>query len=389
MMISPDNSFGLWAILLIAALFGMIGERMGWFKKVSGALMTIIFAAVLTSIGLIPNASDGTIEVPTYDFVFTYFIPFSIPLLLFRLELRKIIRESGRLLIIYLISTAGVVAGALLAFFLIDLGPETYKVASVFVGTYIGGSVNFMAVAATFDFLRSSLFPSVIAVDNVFTYLYIMLLFYIPFFQFLKKYYPEWEGEEDDDIDYVKEEIPKTPGGLLESITVCLLISGLICWSGTAISGWLMALINTEINLDMLVITTLIVIVANIFPKWLQQYDLIAFDLGMFLLYIFLAVIGASCDLRLLFTSIPGILLMASIILSVQLTVSLLVGRWLKFSLKEIMIACCANAAGPSVTAPMAVTFKMRKAVTPAILISILGYLIGTFIGVGFGVLLQ
>ncbi len=388
-MISPDNSFGLWAIILICALFGMYGERKGWFKKVSGALMTIIFAAVLTSIGLIPNASDSSIEVPTYDFVFTYFIPFSIPLLLFRLDLRKIIRESGRLLIIYLISAAGVVAGAILAFFIIDLGPETYKVVSVFIGTYIGGSVNFMAVAATFDFLRSSLFPSVIAVDNVYTYLYIMLLFYIPFFGFLKKYYPELEPEEEDEIDPSKEELPKIPGGLLEAITVCLLISGLICWSGTALSGWLMELIQTDINLDMLVITALIVIVANIFPKWLQQYDVIAFDLGMFLLYLFLAVIGASCDLRLLFTSIPGILLMASIILTVQLAVSMLVGKWLKFSLKEIMIACCANAAGPSVTAPMAITFKMRKAVTPAILISILGYLIGTFIGVGVGVLLQ
>jgi uncharacterized membrane protein len=216
-----------------------------------------------------------------------------------------------------------------------------------------------------------------------------MLLFYIPFFHFLRKYYPELEEDEEDEVDYIKEEAPKAPGGLLEAITVCLLISGLICWSGTAISAWLMSVINTEINLDMLVITTLIVIVANLFPKWLQQYDLIAFDLGMFLLYIFLAVIGASCDLRLLFTSIPGILLMAITILSVQLTVSLLVGRWLKFSLKEIMLACCANAAGPSVTAPMAITFKMRKAVTPAILISILGYLIGTFVGVGIGVLLQ
>jgi uncharacterized membrane protein len=388
-MISPDNSFGLWAILLISALFGMYGERKGWFKKVSGALMTIIFAAVLTSIGLIPNASDSSIEVPTYDFVFTYFIPFSIPLLLFRLDLRKIIRESGRLLIIYLISAAGVVAGALLALFIIDLGPETYKIVSVFIGTYIGGSVNFMAVAATFDFLRSSLFPSVIAVDNVYTYLYIMLLFYIPFFGFLKKYYPELEPDEEDEVDPAKEELPKIPGGLLEAITVCLLISGLICWSGTALSGRLMALMQTDINLDMLVITALIVIVANVFPKWLQQYDVIAFDLGMFLLYLFLAVIGASCDLRLLFTSIPGILLMASIILTVQLVVSMLVGKWLKFSLKEIMIACCANAAGPSVTAPMAITFKMRKAVTPAILISILGYLIGTFIGVGVGVLLQ
>ena len=63
----------------------------------------------------------------------------------------------------------------------------------------------------------------------------------------------------------------------------------------------------------------------------------------------------------------------------------MLTGYWLKFSLKEIAIASIANIGGPSVSAPMAANYGMRLAVTPAILIAILGYVIGTILGIGFG----
>jgi hypothetical protein len=112
-------------------------------------------------------------------------------------------------------------------------------------------------------------------------------------------------------------------------------------------------------------------------------------NLGLFLMYMFLAVIGASSDLIELFASVPGILAFATITLLVHLLVSLLGGKLLKVSLKEIMIASCAHAGGPSVSAPMAVSFGMKEAVTPAILIGLPGYVIGTFLGVGVGAFLQ
>lgn len=389
-MIQPDNEYALWAMLLFFALFGMAGERLGWFRKISGALMTILIASIFATLNIIPSATDPSISVPTYDFIFEHFIPLSIPLLLFKLNLRRIVKESGRLLIIYLISAAATVLGALLAFMFIELGPETYKIVSAFIGTYIGGSVNFMAVSGTFDFLESPLFPSVIAVDNIFTNIYIMLLFALPAYSFISKRFVayEEEGEEDENKGYVDEN-PTIPTGLLESMTTCFLITVVICLLGTSLADFIAELVGTEVNLDMLVITAIIVILANSFPNWFQRYNVVAFDLGMFLMYVFLAVIGASADITTLFTSVPGILLMAAIILMTQLIISMLAGRALKFSLKEILLACAANAGGPSVATPMAVTFQMRKAVTPAILIAILGYMIGTFIGVGVGLMIQ
>ena len=82
----------------------------------------------------------------------------------------------------------------------------------------------------------------------------------------------------------------------------------------------------------------------------------------MYMLYVFLAVIGATCNLPELFTSSPKVLFFAIIVISIHLVVSMVAGKFLKFSLEEIAIASGANAGGVSISAPMAATFEMKKA---------------------------
>ena len=389
-LIATDNHFAIWTILLLASAIGMIGERRGWFGKLSGVLVTITITAILTTINVIPSASAPDLSVEVYGFVFSYIIPVAIPLLLFNVNIYRIIKESGRLLGVYLIGALGVVVGAILAAFIVPLGEETYKIAGVFIGTYIGGSVNFIAVAETFEFTKSPLFPSVIAVDNVFTNIYIFILFLLPSLPWLRRLVPQHYSEED--VEYVEsssEQAKGAPGTLMEQIAVVLSISGLVCAVGYMLGPPLAALLQTDINLNLLIVTILIVLLANIFSNFLSTYEGTAFNLGMFLLYIFLAVIGAASDLIVMITATPRVLIFAAITLFVHLIISLIGGRLMKVSLEEIAIASCANAGGSSVSAPMAATFKMKKAVTPAILIGMLGYVIGTFLGIGVGLWLQ
>ncbi len=388
-LILADSHFVLWAILVVVSAVCAFGERKGWFGSISGALVVILVMGVFASIGLVPSASDSTLEVPVYDFVFTYVVPIAIPLLLFSADLKKIVRESGRLLGIYLIGSLGVVLGAVVASFIFDLGAETHKVAGTFIGTYTGGSVNFMAVAATLDFLENPLFPATIAVDNVFTNIYIAFLFFLPAFSWLAKRFPDYQAElETVNVGQLVSDDTVGPT-LMERLATVLAISSIICAVGLFLSPLISRSLGTEINLDLLVVTLLILILANVFPKWLQKMESEAYELGMLLLYVFLGVIGAASDIREMFTATPAILLFAMITLIVHFLVCLLGGKMLGMSLKEIAVASAANAGGPSTSAPMAATFGMKKAVTPAVLIGVLGYVIGTFLGVGTGLLLK
>lgn len=245
-LLSPDNHFAIWAILVGTSAFGIYGERKGWFKQVSGAVVTIFFAAILVTINVLPSATNPDLPVAAYGFVFDYIIPISIPLLLFNVNFKKIVKESGRMLLIFLIGALGVVLGAVAAFYLIDVGPETYKLAGVFIGTYTGGSVNFMSVGAALDFLDSPLFSATIVVDNVFTNIFVMFLFFIPLLKFLQKYYPTYEELETEDTSSAE----ATPGNSenlqLEKMALALTISGITC----ALGFWLAEMIGLLFNLS-------------------------------------------------------------------------------------------------------------------------------------------
>ena len=340
--------------------------------------------SVFATLGLVPTASDPEINVPVYNTIFEFFVPVAIPLLLFQVQINRMIREAGRLMGIFLIGSIGVAVGALCASWLLNVGPEEYKVTGVFIGTYTGGSVNFIGVASTLDFLDSPLFASTIAVDNVFTNFYLMLLFLLPSLGWLvSKFAPEPE------FSKVVETRQETGRNSMESITWCLTIAVLVFALARVVAPVLAGWLNTDVNLEVLLITIFTIILANLFPQRMHRLSSTAFDIGMLFLYVFLAVIGAAADLREIFTSSPTILLFAVIVLLIHFVISLGFGRLLGYSLKEIMIASGANAGGPSIAAPMAASFGMRNAVTPAILVAITGYVIGTFLGVSVGLWIQ
>jgi len=383
-MLSPDNSVLIFTILLAASLFGIYGERRKWFKNISGVLVTIIVMALLATFDVVPRASDPTVNVPVYDFVFMYFVPLAIPLLLFKVQLVRIVQESGRLLVMFLIGSVGVVIGALIAWKLVDIGPETYKLAGVLIGTYTGGSVNFMAVASTLDFLESPNFPSTIAVDNVFTNFYLMGLFALPSVGWIARRFAKWEEPEE----FFAHDVGKETVHGLENIAWCLFIAfGLFTMAGF-LSPLVAEMIGTEVDLTVLIITILTIVLANVFPVKMDAISDVAFDLGMFLIYIFLAVIGAASDLGTMLSASSGVILFAAVILIVHFIISLTVGKLLGYTFEEILVTSCANTAGPAVAAPMAASFGMRSAVTPAILVAIMGYVIGTFLGVSVGLVL-
>ena len=59
--------------------------------------------------------------------------------------------------------------------------------------------------------------------------------------------------------------------------------------------------------------------------------------------------------------------------------------KFLGFGIRTLAIASSANIGGPGVSAPMAGAMGQKSLITPAILVGILGYVIGTFMGVSVG----
>ena len=386
-LISPENNLVLFFVIAGAAAFGLYSEHKKWFGKLSGILVTMISMSLLAMAGVVPVASNPTIKVDVYEMVFSYFIPISIPMLLFSSNILKIVKESGKLLIAYILGAVGIVIGCFIAFSFIDLGPDSGNTAGVIAATLIGGSVNFIAAAEILNFSTNPLFTATIAVDNFVSNLYTLFLFLTPSLLFLSRFFvkPKKENEVEDVAKSEKAQSPMT----LERVAVSVFIAALIAGMGNLLSPYLQDILHTKLNLSILVITVLAVLTANLFPKRLKPLEDTAFSLGLWMMYIFLAVIGAATNMTQIFTIGPAVLGFYLTIMIFHFVFMLAVAKLFKLDVYEVVISSAANIMGPSVAAPMAASMGQKKLVTPGILVGILGYIIGTFIGVSIAIYLS
>lgn len=386
-IIAPDDHLVLFSVVVGAAAFGIYSEHKKWFGKLSGILVTMISMSILSMAGVVPVASSPDIKVDVYDLVFSYFIPISIPMLLFSSNIIKIIKESGKLLTAYILGAAGIVIGCFIAYGFIDLGEDTGNTAGVIAATLIGGSVNFIASAEILNFSTNPLFTATIAVDNFVSNLYTLFLFLIPSIAFLSRFFVKHKKNNRPEDNSVTDK--KTYPITTERIAVSVFIAVLIAGAGKLISPFLQKLIHTELNLSILLITVIAVLAANFLPKRLKALEDTAFSIGLWMMYVFLATIGAATNINEIFNIGLGVLAFYMTIMIFHFVLMLGLAKLFKLDVYEVVISSAANIMGPSVAAPMAASMGQKKLITPGILVGILGYVFGTFIGVSIALLLS
>lgn len=386
-LITPENHLVLFAVIVAAAALGIWSEHKKWLGKVSGILVTMVLMSILSMTGVVPVASNPKFKIEVYDLIFSYFIPLSIPLMLMGSNVVRIIREGGKLLAAFLLGALGVVIGSFIAFYFIDLGADSGNAAGVIAATLIGGSMNFIATGEILNFSTHPLFSATIAVDNFAANAYILMLFAIPSFKFLAGFFmkPKIENLETTVISQNEESYPIT----IERIALSMLVAALVAGVGSLISPAIQYLFSSKMSMNILIITVLSVLIANILPKKLKKLEDTAFAIGLWMMYIFLAAIGASTNLSDMLHVGPAVLGFYLVILFFHLLFMVSLAKIFKLDVYEVIIASAANVMGPSVAAPMAASLGQKKLITPGILIGILGYVIGTFIGVSIAAMLS
>ncbi len=368
-LIPPDNHWLLWAGLMATGAAALAAERTRWGRSFSGAVLAIGGGFALSNAGVLPASA------PVYDVVWSHLVPLAIPLLLVRADLRRILREAGPMLLAFALGAAGTVAGTVVAFCLVPLGEEGYKLAGVFCATYIGGSINYVATAQALALRSPDLLAAGVAADNLVMTLYFLVLFGLPSVAWLRRRYPQRARMTSQASPSEGTAAPITPLGLLSALT----FAATACAGGFAIAG---AAGVPEAGI--LALTGLAVLTATLFPRRLAALSG-ADELGVVLMQVFFATIGAGAHVGTVLRVGPSLFVFAAVILAVHLAVLLLLGRLIRADLKELVVASNANIGGPATAAAMAVARGWRGLVIPAVLCGTLGYAVATFIGVAVG----
>ncbi len=347
----------------------------------------------MANTGLIPT------ESPVYDSVWTYVVPLSIPLLLFQSNLRKIWQESGRLLMIFLLSSIGTVAGSIVAFTLLkDLIPGLPHIAAMISGSYTGGSVNFAALATRFDVPGETVSSAVVA-DNLLMAVYFFILILIPAIGFFRKKYntphidaieAREEGDKTTSASYWKRkeialnDIALAVGSSFVIVAVSFKLAEIFRFLIPEDANIFLSVLRAVIGDDYLMLTTLTLILISFIPKYFERING-AQEIGTFLIYIFFVVIGVPASIPLIIENTPLILLFAAIIVFINMIVSFSFGRVFKFDLEEIILSSNANIGGPTTAAAMAISRGWTRLVGPILIVGTLGYILGNYIGTALG----
>jgi uncharacterized membrane protein len=367
-LIPADNVFALGAILFCVAWLAFLIDTRPIGKKTSGVIWALGVSMLLSNTGIIPFSS------PTYDFVGGSLVPLAIPLLLLKGDLRRIFRESGGVMIFFCIASMATVAGAVIGFYIMDLGEIGPKVAGVYTGGWIGGAVNVLAISQAVE-MTSQEFSVALSASSVVSMSALMLLIAIPSIGLIKRMVPT-QVDKSAQVLPIEPEQDETPTLHLTHISGALALSFIICALAQSIAQWLQL---TQYSI--LFITVLTIAVANAFPGKMAglKGD---FELGMLLMYLFFVAVGAGTDAISFIASAFHLFVYGMLIIIIHLVLVLFAARVMKVGMAEAIVASSAALVGPAVTAAIATSKGWKHLVTPGIMCGVFGYVIGTFIGV-------
>ena len=355
-------------ILSVYAGKTKIGKQLG-----GAALLVILFTAVVANFKFIPSASNS---IELYDIIFKYIAPISIFYLLLNVNITSIKKAGLPMVGLFVLGSIATTIGILISWFLLSpqeiLGDDGKIIAGMLTGTYTGGSVNFNAIALEYGFQKKGfLYAGTIAVDNVVTAIWIMVTLAIP--MFLNKI---WNSNVKLNTK-VNLNTEKVDNDKIDSKSLAWLIF-------LGIGVYYISDIISENFIkvpSILILTTMGIILAQ--TKFISKMKG-SQTLGLYLVYLFLAVIGAYCELSAvsqLQEVGATLLIFTSLAVLIHGLVFIFIGGLFYRDWEMISIASQANIGGGASAIALAESFDRKELILPAILVGSLGNALGTYLG--------
>jgi uncharacterized membrane protein len=376
------NSLAIAGALCVFVIVSEWLVRRTALRHVGTALLVILVTAIAANLGIVPAGSSEAVPVPIYDGIFAYLAPLAIFWLLLTVNLRAVLRAGLPIIGLFLIGAAGVIAGAFVALAVFDglrvVGRFGPALAGMFVATYTGGSINFNAIALSYDVVREGgLYAGTVAVDNVVTAAWMVATLALP-----RLLAPLWSHRAATAaVQRVEFDHATADTELLSPLTFALVLGlGVTALFVSDSLATLLARAGLAVP-SVLILTTIALVLAQIPAVATLPGTRV---LGMFTVYIFLAVIGAFCDLRRLAElGRLGMVLLgfATVVVLVHGLITFAAARLLRMDLDAAAVASQANVGGATSALAVARSLGRDDLVLPAVLIGSLGTAIGTFLG--------
>ena len=393
-LVAASDTWVLWTIIIVFASASIyLEQHYKWAEKLSGPVVGLILAIAAVNLNIIPT------EAPVYDIIWEYCIPLSVSMLLFRADIKSIVKNTCKMFLCFNISAIGTLLGVVVAFFLLKgILPDIDKLAGMATGGYIGGGVNLFAIASSLN-PSKTLMSAYLVADNFMMALAFLVLLWIPSSTYFKARFrhPFQAKLEETGVSSETKTMSAAFWGKKEisllDIAMTIATAFVIVTVSTKLAGWLKVqyaapeggdlwsgLPSMILGNQFVVLTLVSIVTATLFPKYFNSLKG-AQEIGTFMIYTFFVVIGCPAVLRDVIVSAPLLFVFSGLIAAINIAWTLFCGKLFLQNIEELTIASNANLGGPSTAAAMAVAKGYGDLVIPGILVGLWGYIIATPLG--------
>jgi len=342
---------------------------------------------LLSNFGVIPYSS------PTYDFLFKYGLPIFIVLMLIKVDVLGAVRIMGKGVFVMLLGSIGVVVGGAIAYKLgqtlhignsLPLEQDSWRAFGTLAGSWIGGTGNMAAAYAGLEGEPSHMTMAAAADQMVYLIWLPILLgskaFADRFNRFMKVPADRIELMEQAAGKFnTSEDAPSMTG---------FLYLGLLAIGFTAIARSLSEILppvviagTTAITAGtwLILLVTTFALIASVTPARKLPA---AQPIGMAIIYVFVARVGATMDLSVVdWDKMIGFIAMAYVWITIH-GLFILTGAWLfRVDIHTVAIASAANIGGAA-SAPIVAAHHRATLVPASILMALIGYALGNYLAI-------
>jgi uncharacterized membrane protein len=359
----------------VTALAFFLDHRVKWLSKIGASLLALIMGALLSNTGVVPATS------PVYSVIEGPLTSLAIAWLLLAVNLSDLKVAGPRMVGAFLLAGLGTALGAMVGAFLFagSFGENTWRLGGVFTGTYSGGSVNFVAVGRGVE-LPEFLFSGAVAADALTTGIWLAATLMLPIW--LGRFYPakipgeDGAGDEEVHPHPFFEKIPLSTLDLANLLAVGFIL--------VIASEWMSGI--TPGIPPVLWLTTLALGVGHL-KHFLKPRG--ALQLGNLALHFFFVVIGIHSRISEILSIGMEIFYYTLVVVGVHGLVVFGIGRLARMDVGSLAVASQAAVGGPSSALAVAVSREWKGLVLPGIIVGLLGYALGNYLGFGVAYLLK
>lgn len=319
----------------------------------------------------------------------------AIPLMLFNSDFKLWTKSLPKTFKALISGLFGVVVAVFASFFIFKFSNVQIEnmpcVAAMMTGIYTGGTMNYYALGKALS-VDETLIVVVLTFQMLITFPFIIFLT-AGGFKIFRKLLPFKDENisqiDTPDADKVAEDTFEKYSDMLTLKNFPKMMLGLLLSLGClAVGVGLSMLLTGTLNELVVILTITTLAIALSFVDKIRTLPK-TFELGMFFVLIFSVVVASKFNIAAIDGSVVGLLLFVLSVLLFAVTIHLILCRIFKVDGDLFTVAIVGMLCSPPFIPPIVSAMKNKKVLISGITIGLVGYAVGTYLGVGLAYLLK